>query len=85
MLPADATGTYTTTATGLTSGTVGTAAISLAAADSAAGSGSSANGGLASTGYDAPMLAIWGAAGALLLGVALTVALTVVRRQRANA
>lgn len=85
VLPADATGTYTTTATGLTSGTVGTAAISLPAADAAAGSGASANGGLASTGYDAPMLVIWAAAGALLLGVALMVALTVVRRQRANA
>ena len=86
-LPTDASGTYTTTATGLTSGTVGTASLTVAAADAAAaGSGSSsADGGLASTGYDAPMLAIWAAAGALLLGVALMVALTVVRRQRANA
>ena len=83
-LPADATGTYTTTATGLTSGTVGTAAITLPTADAGAGA-SSTDGGLASTGYDAPMLAIWAAAGALLLGVALMVALTVVRRQRANA
>jgi hypothetical protein len=57
-LPTNASGTYTTTATGLTSGTVG---------------------------YDAPMLAIWAAAGALLLGIALMVVLTVVRRQRANA
>jgi hypothetical protein len=82
VLPADATGTYTTTATGLTSGTVGTAAISLVAAD---GGASSTDGGLASTGYDAPMLAIWAAAGALLLGIALVTVLTVVRRQRANA
>jgi len=87
-LPANASGSYTTTATGLTSGTVGTASLNIASADggAAAGSGSaSANGGLASTGYDAPMLAIWAAAGALMLGIALMVALTVVRRQRANA
>ena len=87
-LPSNASGSYTTTATGLTSGTVGTASLNIASADggAAAGSGSaSANGGLASTGYDAPMLAIWAAAGALLLGIALMVALTVVRRQRANA
>jgi hypothetical protein len=87
-LPADASGTYTTTATGLTSGTVGTASLTVASADAAAGSASgsgTSTGGLASTGYDAPMLAIWAAAGALLLGIALMVALTVVRRQRANA
>jgi hypothetical protein len=83
-LPADATGTYTTTATGLQSGTVGTAAITVAAVDSgAAGSGDS-DGGLASTGYNAPMLAIWAGAGALLLGIALVVVLGIVRRQRAS-
>ena len=81
-LPTDATGTYTLTATGLTSGSVGTAAISVVAADSAAVVN---DGDLASTGYDAPMLAIWAAAGALLLGIALVTVLTVVRRQRANA
>jgi hypothetical protein len=87
-LPTNASGTYTTTATGLTSGTVGTASLTVASADAAVGAGSGTNastGGLASTGYDAPMLAIWAAAGALLLGIALMVALTVVRRQRANA
>jgi hypothetical protein len=87
-LPSDASGTYTVTATGLTSGTVGTASLTVASADGAAGTGTgtdASSGGLASTGYDAPMLAIWAAAGALLLGVALMVALTVVRRQRANA
>jgi hypothetical protein len=89
-LPTNATGSYTTTATGLTSGTVGTASLTIAAADSAVGAGAgsgtnASNGGLAATGYDAPMLAIWAAAGALLLGIALMVALTVVRRQRANA
>jgi hypothetical protein len=89
-LPTNASGTYTTTATGLTSGTVGTASLTVATADAAvsagAGSGTNvSNGGLAATGYDAPMLAIWAAAGALLLGIALMVVLTVVRRQRANA
>ncbi|WP_120338182.1 sortase [Cryobacterium soli] len=86
-LPTDASGTYTTTATGLTSGTVGTASLTVAAVDSAggAGSGTSTDGGLASTGYNAPMLAIWGGAGALLLGIALVVVLGVVRRQRATA
>ena len=86
-LPTNASGTYTTTATGLTSGTVGTASLTVAAADSAtgAGTGTSVGGGLASTGYNAPMLAIWGGAGALLLGVALVVVLGVVRRQRATA
>jgi hypothetical protein len=89
-LPTNASGSYTTTATGLTSGTVGTAALTIASADAAVGAGAgsganASNGGLAATGYDAPMLAIWAAAGALLLGIALMVALTVVRRQRANA
>lgn len=87
-LPSNASGSYTTTATGLTSGTVGTASLTVASADAAAGSASgsgASTGGLAATGYDAPMLAIWAAAGALLLGIALMVALTVVRRQRANA
>ncbi|MBX0299897.1 sortase [Cryobacterium sp. 1639] len=87
-LPTDASGTYTVTATGLTSGTVGTASLTVASADAAAGAGAgsvSSNSGLAATGYDAPMLAIWAASGALLLGIALMVSLTVVRRQRANA
>lgn len=78
-LPVDATGTYTLTATGLTSGTVGTAALTVSTADS------SASGGLASTGFDAPMLLIWSAGGALLLGIALVVVLSMVRRQRATA
>ena len=80
-LPVDATGSYTTTATGLSSGTVGTATLTVAAADS----GSAVDEGLSGTGYDAPVLLIWGAAGALLLGIALIVVLGVVRRQRAKA
>jgi hypothetical protein len=81
-LPAGATGTYTTTATGLTSGTVGTAAITVAAADSGAAASKS---GLAETGYNAPMLLIWAAAGAVILGLALVFVLMFVRRQRATA
>ncbi|WBM79385.1 sortase [Cryobacterium breve] len=81
-LPADATGSYTTTATGLTSGSVGTATITVKAADAGATSADSSAGGLASTGYNAPVLLIWAAAGALLLGVALVVVLSFVRRRR---
>ena len=84
-LPTDASGTYTVTATGLTSGTVGSASLTVGSTDAGTGSSDSAAGGLASTGYNTPMLAIWGAAGALLLGVALVVVLGVVRRQRATA
>jgi hypothetical protein len=89
-LPTNASGTYTVTATGLTSGTVGTASLTVATADGAAtgsnsGTGTdAATGGLASTGYSAPMLVIWGSAGALLLGVALVVVMGIVRRQRAT-
>jgi hypothetical protein len=86
-LPTDATGSYSVTATGLTSGTVGAASITVAAADGGAGAGNGTSGsdsGLASTGYNAPMLAIWAGAGALLLGIALVVVLGIVRRQRAS-
>lgn len=75
-LPADASGSYTVTGTD-TAGTVGTATITVAAAD--------AGKSLASTGYDAPVLLIWGASGALLLGIALVVVLGIVRRQRVTA
>jgi hypothetical protein len=76
-LPTDATGSYTTTATGLTSGTVGTATLTVVAADNGA-TGQT----LASTGYNTPVLLIWAAAGALLLGIALVVVLSFVRRRR---
>ena len=79
-LPQNATGTYSVTATGLTSGTIGTASITVRAADSAGAA--TTGGGLAGTGYDAPVLLIWAAGGALLLGIALVVVLTIVRRQR---
>ena len=75
-LPADATGTYTVTATGLSSGIVGTAVLTVTPA---------AAGGLAATGANFPFLMVWTAGGALLLGIALLIVLTVVRRQRAAA
>ncbi|WP_051973485.1 hypothetical protein [Cryobacterium sp. MLB-32] len=78
-LPKNATGSYNVTATGLTSGVVGTATITTIAADGVS------NTGLASTGYEAPVLLIWSAAGALLLGLSLIVVLMIVRRQRATA
>ena len=42
-----------------------------------------ADGAIAVTGADFPFLMVWTAGGALLLGVALLLVLTVVRRQRA--
>ncbi|MCU1638049.1 MAG: Sortase sorted surface protein [Microbacteriaceae bacterium] len=83
-LPENATGSYTVTATGLTSGNVGTAALTVAAVD--AGSSASNDDSLATTGAsDITVLLIWSAAGVLLLGVALVVVMGIVRRQRANA
>lgn len=80
-LPSDASGSYTVT--GTDGDTIGTATITVAAAD--AGTAVGTDDGLASTGYDAPVLLIWGAAGALLLGAALVVVLSIVRRQKATA
>ncbi|MDJ0376946.1 hypothetical protein [Cryobacterium sp. PH31-L1] len=72
-LPADATGSYTLTATGLSSQSVGTATITVVAADET---------GLASAGFDAPMVLIYSAAGALLLGLGLVIALRLTMRRR---
>ncbi|WP_374947014.1 hypothetical protein [Agreia sp.] len=78
-------GTYTVTVTGV-SGKVAVGTLTVVPADSGAGSGSGAdsNGALPNTGLETPMLIIWGAAGALALGIALTVVLTIVRRQKAS-
>ncbi|MEA5456984.1 hypothetical protein SPF06_19855 [Sinomonas sp. JGH33] len=90
-LPTDATGTYTLTATGLTSGNVGTASITTVPASLAntGGGASLANTGggaaLANTGATLPMLMIWIGAGALVLGGAIVGTLAFVRRQRRNA
>lgn len=40
---------------------------------------------LAETGYDTPFLVLWAASGAVLLGLALTAAITITRRNRAAA
>jgi hypothetical protein len=76
-LPSDASGSYAVTGTDGT--TIGTATLTVTAVDAGTGTG------LAHTGYEAPLLLIWGAAGALMLGIALVVVLSIVRRQRANA
>lgn len=76
-LPANASGSYTVIATGLSSGNIGTASLTVRSADAGAK--------LPFTGSNVSPLIIWGAGGILLLGVALLVVLVVVRRQRAIA
>lgn len=94
--PTNASGTYTLTATGLTSGNVGTASITIVppVSGNLANTGTTANtsgnlantgGNLANTGATLPMLMIWIGAGALILGVAIVGTLTFVRRQRRSA
>jgi LPXTG-motif cell wall-anchored protein len=75
-------GSYTITVTGAY-GQVRTGTLTVAPADS--GSGSNADGSLPNTGYETPMLIVWGATGALVLGAALVFVLMVVRRNKAAA
>ncbi|OII43516.1 hypothetical protein [Plantibacter sp. MMLR14_011] len=82
-LPTNATGSYTVTATGLTTGITGTATLTVTAAGSGSGSGGNDN-DLADTGFGAPAFVVWGAAGAVALGAALIAVLVMVRRQRAS-
>ncbi|MBD8727448.1 hypothetical protein [Frigoribacterium sp. CFBP 13707] len=84
-LPTTARGSYALTATGLTSGNVATAALTVVAADGTPAAGSNNAGGLAFTGSTVPTLVIWAAAGALMLGIALMVVVTLQRRARNNA
>ena len=84
-LPTTARGTYSLTATGLTSGNVAPAALTVVAADGSPVAGSNNAGGLAFTGSTVPTLVIWAAAGALMLGIALMVVVTLQRRARNNA
>lgn len=81
-LPTDATGSYTVTGTGSTSGSAGTATIRVPGPDLAS---TVIAGGPASTGLDAPVLFIWGASGALVFAVALVIVMNIVRRQRTAA
>jgi hypothetical protein len=72
--PANATGTYSVTATGLTSGLVGTAALTVAAVAADPGDN------LASTGGNLPIAAIWIASGVLALGIVLLAVVGIRRR-----
>jgi hypothetical protein len=82
-LPAGASGTYTLTATGATSGNVGTAAITATPAAGAAAVGASGGtGSLAFTGGTISALALWVGGGAVVLGGGLLVVRGSVRRQR---
>lgn len=81
ILPSNASGSYTLTATGLgASGNVGVATITVTPADSG---GTTGPGGLVNTGSELSALVIWCAIGALLIGTALVTALQV-RRNRAH-
>jgi hypothetical protein len=83
-LPVGASGTYTLTATGATSGNVGTAAVTAtpAAGAAAVGGAGSGTGSLAFTGGTISALALWVGGGAVVLGGGLLVVRGSVRRQR---
>ncbi|TFD20147.1 sortase [Cryobacterium sp. TMS1-13-1] len=80
-IPATATGDYTVTAKSATQAY--TVTLDIVAASAAAAV--AADKGLASTGFNAPVLVIWGAAGVLVLGLALVLVRVSVRRQHAAA
>jgi hypothetical protein len=86
VLSPDAYGPYTVTGVGADSGNVGTASMTVvpvdAGTDTGAAAGDNAAGTLSSTGYDMPVLVIWGAAGLLALGVALVLVRLSIRRQQ---
>ncbi|MBF4633044.1 LPXTG cell wall anchor domain-containing protein [Agreia pratensis] len=75
-------GSYTITVTSASA--IATAVLTVLPADSGSGSGSgsNANGSLPNTGFETPMLIVWGASGALILGLALVFVLNVVRRNK---
>ncbi|WP_144762328.1 sortase [Curtobacterium sp. 9128] len=81
-LPVGASGTYTLTATGATSGNVGQAAITARPADAAGAAATGTNGTLAFTGSTVSALALWVGGGAIVLGGGLLVVRGSVRRQR---
>ena len=76
-IPSNATGDYTVLAKSATKSY--TATLDIVAADAGTSTG------LPSTGYNAPVLVIWGAAGILVLGVALVLVRISVRRQQVTA
>ncbi|MFC5929193.1 hypothetical protein [Cryobacterium melibiosiphilum] len=86
--PANAPGDYAVTAKGVRGGVeiYGVATVSAVAADSAAGlalTGARAD-ALAATGFNAPLLVIWGAVGVIALGVAMVAVLRLQRRSAAS-
>ncbi|UOE44318.1 hypothetical protein [Agromyces larvae] len=90
--PTDAAGSVSYTASSTTPGTstitvtagqvVATGTLTVVPADAGAGTGDRA---LMGTGFDLPVLWIWIGGGALILGAALIVVLTTVRRARKHA
>ena len=90
VLSPDAFGPYTLTGVGAESGNVGTASMTVVPADAGtdtdtdtgAAAGDNASGSLSTTGYNMPVLVIWGAAGLLALGVALVLVRLSIRRQQ---
>ncbi|TFB71824.1 sortase [Cryobacterium glaciale] len=81
VLHPDAFGTYTLTGVGADSGLIGIASATIVPADAGAATGDSAS-GLSATGYNVPVLVIWGAGGLLALGVALVLVRLSIRRQQ---
>lgn len=79
--PANASGSYSVTATGAESGSVATAQLDVVPADAGTGSGTGSSDNLAATGGSMNTLLVWGGAGALILGAALVMVLRTVRRQ----
>ena len=77
-------GSYTITVTSATN--IATGVLTVVPSDSGAGSGSGSgsngDGSLPNTGFETPMLIVWGASGALILGLALVFVLNVVRRNK---
>lgn len=75
-------GSFTITVTGASN--ISTGVVTTVPADSSggSGSGSNANGTLPNTGLQTPTLVVWGASGVLVLGVALVLVLSVVRRNK---
>ncbi|MDQ4502985.1 hypothetical protein [Sinomonas sp. ASV322] len=86
-LPSNASGTYTLTATGQTSGNVGTASLTVVPQNAQGNQNQNGQGSasLANTGATMPILLVWIGAGALLLGAAIVGTLMFVRRQKRNA
>ncbi len=82
-LPSNATGAYTLTGTGLSSGAIGSIVFSAGSSTGGSATGGS-TGGLPNTGATIPTLGLWAGGGLLALGAAFVIVLTIVRRQKAS-